>query len=147
MAETPDDKALLERFRNPATRDAAFNELVLAYQQRVYWHVRRLVISHEDADDLVQEIFIRIWNHLDNFRGDAQLFTWIYRIATNECTSFLKRKKMKPTVSIDQDEGSLLEKLREDPYINGNELQLKLQEAILTLPEQKRFVFNLRTFT
>src|SRR3546814_6567746 len=73
MAETPDDKALLERFRNPATRDAAFNELVLAYQQRVYWHVRRLVISHEDADDLVQEIFIRIWNHLDNFRGDAQL--------------------------------------------------------------------------
>ncbi|HEY9559762.1 MAG TPA: sigma-70 family RNA polymerase sigma factor [Anseongella sp.] len=146
MAETPDDKALLERFRNPATRDAAFNELVLAYQQRVYWHVRRLVISHEDADDLVQEIFIRIWNHLDNFRGDAQLFTWIYRIATNECTSFLKRKKMKPTVSIDQDEGRLLEKLREDPYINGNELQLKLQEAILTLPEKQRLVFNMRYF-
>src|SRR3546814_20640732 len=90
--------------------------------------------------------FIRIWNHLDNFRGDAQLFTWIYRIATNECTSFLKRKKMKPTVSIDQDEGRLLEKLREDPYINGNELQLKLQEDIITLPEKKRLVLNMRYF-
>src|SRR3546814_21048891 len=119
MAVRPDASAILERFRTQATRDAAFKELVLAYQQRVYWHVRRLVISHEDADDLVQEIFIRIWNHLDNFRGEAQLFTWIYRIATNECTSFLKRKKMKPTVSIDQEEDRLLEKLRETPYIKG----------------------------
>src|SRR3546814_3696820 len=136
MAETPDDKALLERFRNPATRDAAFNELVLAYQQRVYWHVRRLVISHEDADDLVQEIFIRIWNHLDNFRGDAQLFTWIYRIATNECTSLLKRKKMKPTVSIDQDEGRLLERSEE----HTSELQslMRISYAVFILKKKNK---------
>lgn len=146
MAEAPDDKALLARFRSPDTKEAAFNELVLAYQQRIYWHVRRIVISHEDADDLVQEIFIRIWKHLDNFRGDSRLFTWIYRIATNECTSFLKRKRMRNTVSIEQDDNRLLEKLREDPYINGNELQIKLQEAILTLPEKQRLVFNLRYF-
>lgn len=146
MAESPDDKLLLERFRNPATKEAAFNELVLAYQQRIYWHVRRMVISHADADDLVQEIFIRIWNNLDTFRGSSKLFTWIYRIATNECISFLKRKKMRNTVSIDDEESLLLEKLREDPYINGNDLQIKLQEAILRLPEKQRIVFNMRYF-
>lgn len=146
MAETPDDHLLLERFRDPATREAAFNELVLAYQQRIYWHVRRMVISHSDADDLVQEVFIRIWNNLDSFKGNSQLFTWIYRIATNECLSFLKRKKMRRAISLDPEENPLVEKLREDPYINGNELQMKLQEAILTLPEKQRMVFNLRYF-
>lgn len=146
MAETPDDKALLERFRDPATKEAAFNELVLAYQQRIYWHVRRMVISHADADDLVQEIFIRIWKNLDTFKGNSRLFTWMYRIATNECLSFLKRKKMHSTVSIDEGANLLLEKLREDPYINGDDLQLRLQEAILTLPEKQRIVFNLRYF-
>ncbi|QEC51016.1 RNA polymerase sigma-70 factor (ECF subfamily) [Anseongella ginsenosidimutans] len=146
MAESPDDQLLLERFRNPATKEAAFNELVLAYQQRIYWHVRRMVISHDDADDLVQEIFIRIWKNLETFRGGSKLFTWIYRIATNECISFLKRKKMRNTVSIDDEENLLLEKLREDPYINGNDLQIKLQEAILRLPEKQRIVFNMRYF-
>lgn len=146
MAETTEDKAFLERFRDPATKEAAFNELVLKYQQRIYWHIRRLVISHDDTDDLVQEVFIKIWKNLGKFQGNSQLFTWIYRIATNECMTFLKRKSMRNTVSIDDEENPLLEKLREDPYINGNELQIRLQQGILTLPEKQRIVFNMRYF-
>ena len=146
MAEITDDKAFIERFRHPETKEAAFNELVLKYQQRIYWHIRRLVISHDDADDLVQEVFIKIWKNIANFQGNSQLFTWIYRIATNECMTFLKRKSMRNTVSMEGEQDYLLEKLREDPYVNGNDLQIRLQQAILTLPEKQRIVFNMRYF-
>lgn len=146
MAEITDEKAFLDRFLQPETKEAAFNELVLAYQQRVYWHVRRMVISHADTDDLVQEIFIKIWHHLESFKGKSRLFTWIYRIATNECISFLKRRRMRNVVSIHEEENNLLETLREEPYINPDDTQMKLQEAILTLPEKQRIVFNLRYF-
>src|SRR5690606_1836016 len=108
--------------------------------------IRRMVVSHHDADDLVQDVFVKIWKNLENFQGNSQLFTWIYRIATNECITFLKRKSMRNTVSIDAEENYLLEKMQEEPYLNGNELQISLQKAILTLPEKQRIVFNMKYF-
>lgn len=146
MAEIQDDKIILERFRDPQTKEKAFNDLVLKYQQRIYWHIRRLVISHDDADDLVQEVFIKIWNNLSDFQENSRLFTWMYRIATNECLTFLKRKSMRNMVPLERDDNYLLDKLREDPYVNGDELQIRLQQAILTLPEKQRIVFNMRYF-
>lgn len=142
---TIDDKSILERFKAEESRETAFNDLVSMYKERVYYHIRRMVISHEDADDLVQETFIKVWQKLDSFHGNSQLFTWIYRIATNECLNFLKRKKMRATTSMET-LPYLQEKLESSPYINGTELQIELQKAILTLPEKQRMVFNMKYF-
>lgn len=116
------------------------------YQQRVYWHVRKMVIDHDDADDLTQETFIKAWNHLDNFRQDAKLFTWLYRIATNECLQFLNKKKRQATVSFDDVEHELLDKLNTNVLIEADAIQMKLQQALLRLPEKQRLVFNMKYF-
>src|SRR5687767_13165563 len=107
-----EDKDLLERFRQPDTKNAAFSELVHKYQQKIYWHIRKMVIDHDDADDLTQETFIKVWKNLLNFKGDAQLYTWIYRIATNECLSFLEKKKRRFFLPIVDVKAELLEKLQ-----------------------------------
>lgn len=118
--------------------------LVRAYQKRVYWHVRKMVIDHDDADDLTQEIFIKIHKYIDSFREDAQLFTWIYRIATNECLTFLERKKRRFFLPINDVAGELTTKL--ETQISGDEIQLKLQKALLKLPDKQRLVFNMKYF-
>jgi len=140
------DKELLDMFRKPETRNYAFNLIVRKYQERIYWHIRKIVIIHDDADDVIQNTFVKVWGGLDNFREDSQLFTWLYRIATNEALSFLKKKKTKfflPLVDVEQELASSLES---SPHINGTEIQIKLQKAILTLPEKQRVVFNLKYF-
>ncbi|GAA4425753.1 RNA polymerase sigma factor [Pontibacter saemangeumensis] len=141
-----EDKELLEKFSQPESRNLAFNQLVRKYQQKVYWHIRKMVIDHDDADDLTQEVFIKIWKNLENFRKDAQLYTWIYRIATNECLSFLSSKKRKFFLPIHDITSELTEKLVSSPDIAGDEVQLKLQKAILRLPDKQRLVFNMKYF-
>jgi RNA polymerase sigma-70 factor (ECF subfamily) len=140
------DQEILFRFRQPDTKEAAFTALVEKYQQRIYWHVRRMVVSHEDANDVVQNIFIRVWNGLEKFREDSQLYTWLYRIATNECLSFLDQQKRKPKArSIEQEEG-LAERVKGEDHFDSQKLEWKLQIAIQQLPEKQRLVFTLRYY-
>ena len=140
------DQELLEKFLNVESRTTAFNFLVRKYQQKIYWHIRKMVIDHDDADDLTQETFIKVWSSLENFRGDAQLYTWIYRIATNECLNFLNKKKKRFFVPIADVANELANKIDEDPLITGDVIQLQLQKAILTLPDKQRLVFNMKYF-
>lgn len=140
------DKELLEKFADEATRNYAFNLLVKKYQERLYWHVRRMVIDHDDADDLVQDIFVKVWKALHNFREDAKLYTWMYRIATNECITFLNKKKKKIFIAWVDVEGELSRKLETDPLFDGDKIQRKLQQAVLTLPEKQRLVFHMKYY-
>ena len=123
-----------------------FSGIVHSYQERLYWHIRKMVLSHDDANDILQDVFMKAWNGLDNFRGDSQVSTWLYRIATNETLTFLAAKRMKNINSLDEVEDVLLQNLKADSYFNGNETQLQLQKAILALPEKQRMVFNMRFY-
>ena len=140
------DKDLLKRFRDSSSRNMAFNELVNRYQERLYWHIRRIVIDHDDADDVLQNTFIKAFKNLDKFREDSQLFTWLYRIATNESLTFLKKKKKNVFVSMDEVSHQLSSTLESAPELSGDAIQLKLQRAILTLPTKQRLVFNMKYF-
>lgn len=140
------DTEILRQFRNQETRNFAFNMLVRKYQQKIYWHIRRILIDHEDANDVVQNVFIKIWKSLDGFREDSQLFTWIYRIATNEAITFLNQRKKRFIIPFVDVEQSLSNSLHQDPLFTGDKIQLILQKAILKLPTQQRIVFNMKYF-
>ncbi len=140
------DEKLLEWVQDSDNPDYAFNLIVRKYQEKLYWHVRRLVFDHEDANDVIQEVFIKAWKALESFRGESGLFTWLYRIATNEALSFIKRKKRRYFLPWQDVENTMAEKLESDPYFSSNEIQRKLQKAILQLPEKQRVVFNLRYY-
>ena len=143
----PDDKELLLQFREPATKERAYTRIIKKYQEKLYWHVRRLVVDHEDANDVLQNMFIKVWNGLENFREDSQLYTWLYRIATNESLTFIEQAKKRSTVSISGDEENYLaNKLQADKNFDGKKSEWKLQLAIQQLPEKQRAVFNLRYF-
>jgi len=137
---------LLKQLSQPRSRASAFSTLVRSYQERLYWHIRKMVLSHDDSNDVLQNTFMKAWNGLDGFRGDSQISTWLYRIATNETLTFLSNKRMRNQHSIDELEENMFSHLQADNYFNGNELQLKLQKAILTLPEKQRLVFNMKYF-
>lgn len=140
------DKEILDAFREPAQKEVAFRDLVMEYQERVYWHVRKMVITHEDADDVTQEVFIKVYKNLGGFREASQLFTWIYRIATNEAINHLKKRQRKHAMSMDDVYHELENHLTSGANIDGDEIQLKLQKALLTLPEKQRLVFNMKYF-
>lgn len=140
------DKELLNMFRDEASRHHAFNLIVRKYQEKVYWHIRRMVISHDDANDVMQNTFIKAWKGLKNFRGEAGLFTWLYRIATNESITFLNKRKKRFYIPMVNVEEKLANSLESDEYFNGDEIAMKLQKAILTLPEKQRLVFNMKYF-
>src|SRR5499427_10335701 len=108
---TTSDIELLVQFRNPITKEKAFTAIIKKYQEKLYWHVRRMVVEHEDANDVLQNVFIRVWNGLENFREDSQLYTWLYRIATNECLSYLEQQKKRMSVSLDEGESALSNKV------------------------------------
>lgn len=146
MAELHSDEELLSLFSNEESKRTAFGILMRKYQKRVYMHVRRMLIDHDDSDDVVQNTFVKVWLNLENFKGDSQLFTWIYKIATNECLAFLKKKRTKFFLPLNDVEYKLSQKLESDPYFAGDKIQLKLQKAILTLPEKQRIVFNMKYF-
>lgn len=141
-----EDSEILAKFAEERTRNEAFNLLIKKYQQKIYWHIRRLVIDHDDADDLVQEVFVKVWKNLAGFRSDSQLFTWLYRIATNESITFLNRKKTRNNISLDDVDQSLADTLASGSYFDGDKAQMKLQKALLTLPEKQRLVFNMKYF-
>jgi RNA polymerase sigma-70 factor (ECF subfamily) len=142
----PDDKELLFQFREPATKEQAFTAIIKKYQEKLYWHVRRLVVDHDDANDVLQNMFIKVWNGLENFREDSQLYTWLYRIATNEGLSFLEQQKRRSTVSFSDVETGLSNTIKADTNFDANRLEWKLQLAIQQLPEKQRVVFNLRYY-
>ncbi|MDR1984840.1 MAG: RNA polymerase sigma factor [Prevotellaceae bacterium] len=140
------DKHLIEMFKSDDSKNFAFNQIVLKYQERMYWHIRKMVVNHDDADDLVQETFIKIWNSLNKFRGESSLYTWIYRIATNEVLAFLKKQKSYNHISLQDMENNLRETLQQDIYFNGDDAQIKFQQALATLPPKQRLVFNMKYF-
>src|ERR1700733_18387 len=142
----PDDKDLLVEFKDPITKEQGFTRILKKYQEKLYWHVRRMVIDHDDANDVLQNVFIRVWNALGNFREDAQLYTWLYRIATNECLTFLEQQKKRASVSLSDVESGLSNKIRADKDFDANKLEWKLQLAIQQLPEKQRVVFMLRYY-
>ena len=139
------DRQIIDLYREGSC-EKAFNLIVEQYTERLYWHIRRFLCNHEDANDLLQEVYIKIWAALPSFRGESQLFTWIYRIATHEVLNYLRKQRFKALVSL-QDATEILErKIDEDVYFNGNEVQRELQKAMQRLPEKQRIVFSLRYF-
>lgn len=141
------DEEILQLFRNKSSQSQAFSFLVKKYQERLYWQIRKIVLTHDDTDDVLQNTFVKIWKGLQNFRSDSQLFTWMFRIATNESLSFLKEKQKKYFgYSNNELEDLQIANLEADTYFNGDEAQLELQKAIVKLPEKQRLVFNMKYF-
>jgi RNA polymerase sigma factor (sigma-70 family) len=146
MVEHLDDKSLLAEFREPSSRERGYTRIIKKYQEKLYWHIRRMVVEHEDANDVLQNMFIKVWNGLDNFREDSQLYTWLYRIATNESLSFLERRKKQTTASLSDEDTGLANQIKASDHFDANKLEWKLQLAIQKLPEKQRAVFNLRYY-
>ena len=140
------DEEIVSMFANPLMQTAAFELILDKYQKKTYWHIRRIVISHDDADDVLQNTFIKIWENLSKFREDSKLYTWIYRIATNEALLFLQKKKHNVNISMEAVEFELIDKINENNHFNGDQIELKLQQAILTLPNKQRLVFNMKYY-
>ena len=140
-----DDKEILDLYTS-GQRERAFKEIVESYSERLYWHVRRFLCSHEDTDDLLQEIFVKIWTALPSFRAESQLYTWIYRIATNETLNFLNKQKVRAALRFESLSDKLVDRIDEDPWFNGDQLQRNLMKAVQKLPEKQRLVFIMRWF-
>lgn len=141
-----EDKELLLQFNKPELKESAFTAIIKKYQEKLYWHIRRMLVDHDDTNDVLQNVFIKVWKGLENFREDSQLYTWLYRIATNECLTFLDQQKRKASVSLDEGESGLSNKVLADTGFDANKLEWKLQLAIQHLPEKQRLVFNLRYY-
>jgi len=140
------DRELLSLFNESGKREQAFRLIVLKFQERLYWHIRKILIDHDDTDDVLQNTFMKAWNSLEGFRGESGIFPWLYRIATNESLTYLNQKRRRFLFPLEKVEKQLSDSLDADDYFNGDELQLKLQKALLTLPEKQRIVFNLKYF-
>lgn len=136
---------ILAALRDKNKRADAFTAIVKQYSQQIYWHVRRMVLSHDDTNDIVQNCFIKAWNSIENFRGESQISTWLYRIAINETLSFLA-KNQNSTVSLDTPEGAIAEQLESDSYFSGTRADALLQEAISRLPDKQRLTFNMKYY-
>lgn len=141
-----DDQALVERLRTPARCREAFGDVVRLYSEPLYRQIRRLVQSHDDASDLLQNTFIKAWQNLEYFRGDAKLSTWLYKIAVNESLTFLNRERKRANLSLDDQEALLENYVDEDPYFDGDHAQALLRKAVISLPEKQRVVFNMKYF-
>lgn len=140
------EQKLIEELQCSETRNRAFEQVVRTYSEQLYWQIRRMVLSHDDTNDLLQNTFIKAWKGLEQFRGEARLSTWLYRIALNETLTFLNQQHPIDTVEIDSPEGSMADKLEGDTWFDGDEAQRLLQEALLTLPDKQRLVFNMKYF-
>jgi RNA polymerase sigma-70 factor, ECF subfamily len=146
MTLQTDDQELLKNFKDPVTREKAFTGIIKKYQEKLYWHIRRMIVDHDDTNDVLQNMFIKVWKGLENFREDSQLYTWLYRIATNESLTFLSQQKKRSAVSLSDVETGLSNKLKSDSNFDANKLEWKLQLGIQNLPEKQRLVFNLRYY-
>lgn len=142
--EIYDDKVLQTQLSDPELRRRAFEIVVRKYSSQIYWQIRRLVFSHDDADDILQNTFLKAWLALDSFRGESKISTWLFRIATNESLSFLQRKR--EALSLDDPEASVVESICSDEYFDGDEAQRRFMQAVASLPDKQRLVFNMRYF-
>lgn len=140
------DSQILATFKDASRKEEGFRMLTVKYNQRLYWQIRRIVLDHDDANDVLQNVFIKVWNNLGKFQQQAQLFTWLYRIASNESFTFLQQKKKRGAASVDSDSSGIIAGLAADPYFDGDELQKKLQAAIAMLPEKQKQVFLMRYY-
>ena len=140
------EKEAIASLHDKEHQKEAFARIVRQYSEPLYWQIRRLVLSHEDANDLLQNTFVKAWLNIDYFRGEAKMSTWLYRIALNECLTFLKKGEGQAHVSIDDPEADIAHKLESDPYFSGNRTQILFQQALATLPEKQRIAFNLKYF-
>ena len=142
-----EEKQLIVRLQRKDSREAAFKELISIYTKRLYWHIRKIIISQEDTDDVLQDTFIKIYKNIASFKGNSKLYSWMYRIATNEALSFLKRNSKHQQHRLNEVANDFaINNLTSDIYFEGNDIQLKLQQAIATLPQKQRLVFNMRYF-
>lgn len=142
-----DEKKLIEQLQDPKSAHAAFDSLMRVYGEPVYWQIRKLVVRHEDADDILQNVFLKAWNNLRNFRGDAKLSTWLFKIAINESINFLNKERTRNQMNVEEgDDSYLLDNIQADEYFDGDELQAELLKAVAKLPEKQRLVFNMRYF-
>ena len=143
---TADEQFLIKQLAQPATQRRAFERVVREYSEQLYWQIRRIVLTHDDADDVLQNVFLKAWTHLDDFHGQSRLSTWLYRIAVNESIDFVRRTKNQNAVSTDDIESGVANQLMADDYFDGDETQAQLQEAISRLPDVQRTVFTLRYY-
>lgn len=143
MALPTDEDILIQKLRNPKTRRETFSELVKAYSEPLYWHIRRIVLSHDDANDLLQNTFVKAWTGLDGFLGNAKVLTWLFRIATNESITFINRQS---SIGSMEEAETITSQLQSDEYFDGDDLQVRLQTAIQTLPPKQRMIFNMKYF-
>lgn len=143
---TYDEAIIVEQLHHPDTARQAFGLVIKHYTSTLYWQIRRMVIDHDDANDVLQNTFLKAWTSIDNFRGDAKLSTWLYKIAINESITFINKKKALNNISIDDDNSFLVNSLESDQWFDGDDAQAKLQRAIATLPEKQRIVFNMRYY-
>jgi RNA polymerase sigma-70 factor (ECF subfamily) len=137
---------LIGQLQDKKTQNDAFTILVRKYKERLYWHIRRIVLDHDDADDVLQNTFVKVFRNIEKFKGDSSLYSWMYRIATNESITFINQKAKKIGVTSEDLQQTMAHKLTADVYFEGDEIQLKLQKAIATLPEKQKLVFNMRYF-
>lgn len=141
-----EEEYLLINLQSENDPNIAFSKLVTLYKERLYWHIRNMVKNHEDTNDILQNVFVKIYKNIKNFKGDSKLYSWMYRIATNESITFLNKKAQKYNISNSELTQQLVENLKADPYYEGDEIQLKLQKAIATLPQKQQQVFNMKYF-
>ncbi len=141
-----DDSQIIADIKQENKKDLAFHLLVKKYQERLYWHIRKIILNHEDADDVLQNTFVKVWKSIDNFREESSLYTWLYRIATNESLTFLNSNKRRSFLPLNDVSDYLMKNLMSDPYFEGDTIQRKLQEAIIKLPEKQRLVFNMKYY-
>jgi RNA polymerase sigma-70 factor (ECF subfamily) len=140
------EKALVKELKQKESRAKAFEVLVNTYKERLYWHIRRIVLDHDDTDDVLQNTFIKVYRNIDGFKGESKLYSWLYRIATNESLTFLKQKSKKAGISDEELKNRMVENLQADVYFEGDEIQLKLQKALVTLPDKQKLVFTMKYF-
>ena len=141
-----DEKELIRRLQSPDSSRMAFDEMMRTFGEGIYWQIRKMVYNHDDAVDLLQNVFLKAWNNIDHFRGDAKLTTWLYKIAINESINFVNKEKNRQGITSDETAEFMLNNLTADEYFDGDELHLSLQKAIAALPEKQRLVFNMRYF-
>ena len=141
-----EESVLIEQLKNAQTQDIAFRQLMTQYKERLYWHIRKIVISHDDADDVLQNTFIKVYRNIDKFNAESKLFSWMYRIATNESITFINKRAKSQNVDISEMQYKLAESLEADVYYDGDEMQLKLQKAVAQLPQKQQLVFNMKYF-
>lgn len=142
----PETPELIERLREPSECRKAFGEVIRDYSEPLYWQIRRLVQNHDDANDILQNTFMKAWQNLENFRGDAKLSTWLYKIAINESVSFLAKERKRLNISLDDQESAIVNAIEADEHIDGDRLALDLREAVASLPEKQRIVFNMKYY-